>query len=1343
MQVYRRSVLIAAGALGMAFAAQQFYSRRVLNTGKEEKEGLIAPMKEYRPKKSSSYYWRLIFRLLEIGRDNEAKKLLVSLLGCAVAFALIDASKAKKGGELFRSVFIGDVSSFRILLVKNVFLCLALAATNKLLANLVSSLARHWQERLVSRIHDVYFKDANYYKIQAKVPFPHERIHTDAQQLTRDLALVACDMINSFTNFSYFGARVFFLVKGIAGTLTAGQVTLGPLVYALSAWTVLSLATPNVALIRKTQRSFEEAYRQAWLRFGRASEAVALYKGDGFEGGVLAKHFQQLCEWIDSGRMTKFQGEVLAQYMQKYCTHSVMLGLIMLPFFRKNTSAATDAETLFQIRYLADLLYMEMLSLGAMARLLTTVRQVGGIVERVGVLVDELEICSMETLNDHPILCSPDQSISFDKVEIVTPAGHPLVKDLTFSIKQGVNLIICGPNGAGKSSIFRCLGGLWPIQAGRISRPAAQIEISMGSGASLGPSLKDQSTNFSSGLHAEIFYLPQKPYSVVGTLASNVTYPNSGSSVDPNQLLAVLRLVELEHLFLSAAKTGTLDAVIDWEARLSLGEQQRLAMARLFWQRPVFAILDECTSAVSLKMERRLFKVCRQLGVTLITISHRPALHEFHDRILVLDGAGGYTVRAISHDQQGSSSPMRPSASSFDLSNGGSGNVSIDRLVTRLERSGSIAKLDQSRLSKTSSKPYLITDGSSMQTTDASSQATWEFIMSLASELGALPETKKHIMLLLMVAIGKTYLSNRLAHINGHSVRLLMRGEAGAFSRLVATALGLGFAQAVLLPGLDALEQSLALIWRRHLTKQITAKLLLDKNYFRIACLERRGLQAEQVIVEDVEKLTSSIAELWTEAVKPLVDFVWFNAGVVRLTGWGGLGWLGLYMISGSTFLRLVRPDLAGLTGEKERLDGEFSQIHSRLAANSESIAFLDGGKTERAIIDSKFSAKLAHQKKQKRVEHMYGVADQFVSQFLPQNAAWILSLLYKQNRPDQSDASLTHDLRYLGTVVSQAFSSLGTLVELSGKWESSRGHLNRVAALMRAIESPLIDSRIQSGRHVIGEGSTITFESVDIATPGRDQLLIGGLSFELAWDKDRGLMVAGASGSGKSSLLRVIQGLWSPGAGIVTSDPAQIHYIPTRPYCPEGRLADLVSYPELSKSDDSDHIAQMLAAVKVGYLVDREGLFGTGRSDWDVRLSLGEQQRIAVARCLFRNWKFVLLDECTSAVALDGEEQMYRVLRANGMTVITATGKPWLERFHNQTTTLVGDSLWELTKDEVLEKGDQEKTEGIEGPRLPSFVYFDKRQPWIEQPEQVGEQVKSPVRTPSKAQLRRMRQNR
>ena len=208
----------------------------------------------------------------------------------------------------------------------------------------------------------------------------------------------------------------------------------------------------------------------------------------------------------------------------------------------------------------------------------------------------------------------------------------------------GTNLLVTGPNGAGKSSLFRVLGGLWPLSAGVVRKPGSAAGVAASSGS---PS---SSASASAGLASDIFYVPQRPYVTVGTLQDQIIYPRVRSPSEPDvvpekQLRELLDAVDLGHLLERESGGGFgADAVVDWGAQLSLGEQQRLGMARLFFHRPRFAILDECTSGVTTDMEARFCAAVRSLGCSCVTISHRPALVAFHDLVLALDGEGGWSV---------------------------------------------------------------------------------------------------------------------------------------------------------------------------------------------------------------------------------------------------------------------------------------------------------------------------------------------------------------------------------------------------------------------------------------------------------------------------------------------------------------------------------------------------------------------------------------------------------------------------------------------------------------------------------------------------------------------------
>jgi ATP-binding cassette subfamily D (ALD) long-chain fatty acid import protein len=152
----------------------------------------------------------------------------------------------------------------------------------------------------------------------------------------------------------------------------------------------------------------------------------------------------------------------------------------------------------------------------------------------------------------------------------------------------------------------------------------------------------------------DIFYIPQRPYLSRGTLRDQIIYPDSlyefrakdGSEESLRQILATL---EIESIL---DRPNGWDAVEEWRDVFSGGLQQRIAMARLFYHKPKYAILDECTSSVTLEMERTMYETAKGLGTTLMTVSHRRSLWKYHSLILQFDGQGGYVFSKLDAERR-------------------------------------------------------------------------------------------------------------------------------------------------------------------------------------------------------------------------------------------------------------------------------------------------------------------------------------------------------------------------------------------------------------------------------------------------------------------------------------------------------------------------------------------------------------------------------------------------------------------------------------------------------------------------------------------------------------------
>ncbi|KAG5495770.1 hypothetical protein JIQ42_02630 [Leishmania sp. Namibia] len=231
--------------------------------------------------------------------------------------------------------------------------------------------------------------------------------------------------------------------------------------------------------------------------------------------------------------------------------------------------------------------------------------------------------------------------IEFADVPLVLPTGECLCNSMSFYVRPGMNLLIVGRNGCGKSSTFRLLGELWPLRGGRIEKPEAE----------------------------QLYYVPQRPYMCSGTLLEQVIYPlkKKDLTVGEAELYRYLQMVGLDYVFTKLN--------MSWETRLqwgddvlSLGEQQRLAMARLFFHRPRFAILDECSSLVDLDVERQMYDRCVDLGITVITIAHRRSVWQYHNWILYFDGSGGYMFSPLQYQTAASALVLTSVRSASDPS---------------------------------------------------------------------------------------------------------------------------------------------------------------------------------------------------------------------------------------------------------------------------------------------------------------------------------------------------------------------------------------------------------------------------------------------------------------------------------------------------------------------------------------------------------------------------------------------------------------------------------------------------------------------------------------------------
>ncbi|CZT10069.1 hypothetical protein WAI453_006391 [Rhynchosporium graminicola] len=588
-------------------------------------------------------FFKNLFRLLRIcipGWKSKEFRLLISHSVFLVIRTLISLKVAAMDGALVSSLVRGRGKDFLIGILWWMVIAVPATFTNSMLSYHQCKLSLQYRTRLTKCIHDKYLSNMTFYSLSAL----DDRIKNADQLITVDVSKFSNSLAELYGNLAKPTLDMLIYNYSLSKSVGGEGLFFMSLLVQLSA-NVMRALTPPFGKYVADEARLEGEFRFEHSRLIDYSEEIALYNGHEAEKDTLDKGYFTLIKHVNYILRRRFTHGIMEDFIIKYVWGALGLVLCSVPVFFKipGASAQTMGDRTESFVTNRRLLLSSSDAFGRVMFSYKEVTELAGYTSRVATLLEVMD--DIKAGRFEKTLVSDDnggqqlelmrgrgmviesEDIEFIDVPIITPGGSVLVRALSFSMKRGDHVLVVGPNGCGKSSLFRILGGLWPVYGGTVRKPPL----------------------------SQVFYVPQRPYLSAGSLRQQITYPDSlramhAKGITDADLLAILKILDLDHL-VSSFPAGW-DAEAEWRDVLSGGLQQRVAMARLFYNRPKYAILDECTSSVTLEMEKIMYEEAKRLRITLMTVSHRRSLWNYHSRILQFDGQGGYVFTGLDPEKR-------------------------------------------------------------------------------------------------------------------------------------------------------------------------------------------------------------------------------------------------------------------------------------------------------------------------------------------------------------------------------------------------------------------------------------------------------------------------------------------------------------------------------------------------------------------------------------------------------------------------------------------------------------------------------------------------------------------